>query len=54
MHPAGLVVQSGTLYVLDQLHRSLLTFELPTGNFSGALIENLPDAPEGLLLSSGC
>lgn len=54
LHPAGLVVQGGTLYVLEQVHRALLTFDVSNGNFTGALLDQLLDAPEGIMYSPGC
>ena len=54
VHPAGLLVHGGLLYVLEQRSRALLTFDVDTGNLTGALLRDLPDVPEGLLLSLGC
>ena len=54
VHPAGLLVHGGLLYVLEQRSRALLTFGVDTGNLTGALLRDLPDVPEGLLLSLGC
>ena len=54
VHPAGLLTHDGVLYVLEQTHRALLSFDPATGNFNGVLVEHLPDAPEGLVLAPGC
>ena len=59
VHPAGLLVthtavQSGVLYVLEQSKRALLAFDLATGNLTGTVLHDLPDVPEGLMLSLGC
>ena len=54
VHPAGLLVHGGIIYVLEQSMRALLAFDLATTNFTGTLLRDLPDIPEGLLLSAGC
>ena len=54
VHPAGMLLHQGILYVLEQAHRALFTFEAGTGNFLTTLIDDLPDRPEALLFSEGC
>lgn len=54
VHPAGLLAYQNVLYVLEQSHRALLTFDATSGAFLGELLTKLPDKPEGLLLSMGC
>jgi uncharacterized membrane protein YidH (DUF202 family) len=54
VHPAGLVVNNGVLYVLEQEAQALLSFDVASGRFNGVLIKRLPDRPEGLLLAPGC
>lgn len=47
----GMVAHNGTLYVLSQDAQQLLTFHTSTGTYIGALITNMPDAPEQIMMS---
>ena len=54
VHPAGMLLHEGTLFVLEQTHRALFTFDAETGEFISKLIDGLPDRPEAVLLVKGC
>jgi hypothetical protein len=54
VHPAGLTVLHDVLYVLEQQHRALLTFQASSGAFKGKLIDDLADSPEDILISPAC
>ena len=51
LHPAGLVVWDGTLFVLEQHSRALMAFDARNGRYLGERIHALPDVPEALLVS---
>ncbi len=52
VHPTGIITARGKYYVAEQTRRALMTFESSSGRYLETLVENLPDAPEGLLLAS--
>jgi len=51
-HPAGIVTYNGILYVLDQGTERLLTFNVSSQVFMGAIVLSFPDDVEGLSLSN--
>mmetsp|Transcript_8171 Transcript_8171/g.17865 ORF Transcript_8171/g.17865 Transcript_8171/m.17865 type:complete len:170 (-) Transcript_8171:389-898(-) len=54
VHPAGLLFHNETLFVLEQTTRSLVSFTARRdGNltYHGALLKDLPDVPEQMLIS---
>lgn len=53
VHPAGMVVHQGVLYLLEQTTGSLVRFNADSGEYAGALLSGLPDTPETLLLIAG-
>jgi len=50
-HPSGIVVNDGTLYVASHTNKSIMSFDVKTGKQLGTVVDNLPDNPEGLILS---
>jgi len=66
-HPAGLLIDQNTLYVLEQSTRSLMAFDIVSPDEAGVsavrggvsnesrfILEDLPDVPEKLALISEC
>jgi len=54
LHPAGMLVHRGMLYVLEQTSSGMLKFNANSTDFVGAVLSNLPDAPEGIMLVDEC
>jgi hypothetical protein len=53
-HPTGLACfDSDKLYALSQDDRALLEFDLTNGR-AVVIVDDLPDAPEALIVSSSC
>jgi len=53
-HPAGLVIDEGILYVLDQEDKSLRMFNVKTKQDMGKFIRGFTDVPEQILLVEIC
>ena len=53
-HPTGMVVHRGMLYVLEQVHKQLLFFDVECGTYNGTLISQLPDLPEAIAIIPEC
>lgn len=54
LHPTGMLVHRGMLYVLEQTSAGMLKFHATSTEFVSTVLSNLPDAPEGILLVDEC
>ena len=54
LHPTGMLVHRGMLYVLEQTSAGMLKFHANSTEFVSTVLSNLPDAPEGILLVDEC
>ena len=54
LHPTGMLVHRGMLYVLEQTSSGMLKFNVNSTDFVSTVLSNLPDKPEGLMLVDEC
>ena len=54
LHPTGMLVHKGMLFVLDQSMNGLLKFDATSTAYEGTVLADLPDAPEAILLVPDC
>lgn len=51
-HPTNMVIRKDSVIVASQTQKSIVEFNRTTGQFSRVLIQDLPDAPENIMLSA--